>query len=59
MSRIVRQLDPGSPTTVSRHLVDRVVTEFGVAELRGRTPEERAEALIAVAHPDHRTSLAG
>ncbi len=59
VSRIVRQLDPGSPTTVSRHLVDRVVTEFGVAELRGRTPEERAEALIAVAHPDHRTSLAG
>jgi len=34
------------------------VTEFGVAELRGRSMASRAEALIAIAHPNHRDSLA-
>jgi len=57
VSRIVRELPASSPTTLPRHLVDRIVTEFGVAELRGRTPEERREALRAVAHPDHRDAL--
>lgn len=57
VSRIVGQLPAGSPTTLPRHLVDRVVTEFGVAELKGRSPEERREALRAVAHPDHRAAL--
>jgi acyl-CoA hydrolase len=57
VSRIVGELPVGSPTTLPRHLVDRVVTEFGVAELKGRTPEERREALRAVAHPDHRAAL--
>lgn len=57
VSRIVDRLPETSPTTLSRHLVDRVVTEFGVAELRGRTPDERRDALRAIAHPDHRSSL--
>jgi len=34
-----------------------VVTEYGIAELRGKTQRERAEALIAVAHPDFRAEL--
>ena len=57
VSRIVRQLAPGTPTTVPRYLVDRIVTEFGVARLRGCPLEERAAALAAIAHPDHRDAL--
>lgn len=56
-SRIVRHLGEGTPTTVARYLADRVVTEHGVARLRGRTYEERAAALVAIAHPDHQGSL--
>jgi acyl-CoA hydrolase len=37
--------------------VRTVVTEFGVAELFGKSLRERAEALIAIAHPDHRDRL--
>jgi acyl-CoA hydrolase len=58
VSRIVRQLAEGTPTTVPRHLADRVVTEFGVAELRGRPLTDRAAALAGIAHPDHRAGLA-
>lgn len=43
--------------TTSKNTVDHVVTEHGVAELRGRSIAERARALIAVAHPDHRDDL--
>ena len=43
--------------SISRNLVDTVVTEYGVAELRGRTIRERADALIAIAHPDFRAQL--
>jgi 4-hydroxybutyrate CoA-transferase len=57
ISRIVNRLPEASPTTLPRYLVDRVVTEFGVAELKGRGPEERRAALRAVAHPDHRHGL--
>ncbi|MDH5290440.1 MAG: 4-hydroxybutyrate--acetyl-CoA CoA transferase, partial [Acidimicrobiia bacterium] len=57
ISRIVDRLPVTSPTTVPRHLLDRVVTEYGVAELKGRSPEERREALRAIAHPDHRDNL--
>jgi acyl-CoA hydrolase len=57
VSRIVRELPVSSPTTLPRHLVDKVVTEFGVADLKGRSPEERREALRAIAHPDHRDAL--
>ena len=42
----------------TRAHVRTVVTEFGVAELWGKSLRERAKALIAVAHPDHRERLA-
>lgn len=57
ISRIVPQLPAGEVVTNSKNTVDKVVTEFGVAELRSRTVRERAAALIAVAHPDHRDRL--
>ena len=57
MSRIVPQLPAGEVVTNSKNTVDKVVTEFGVAELRSRTIRERARALIAIAHPDHRDRL--
>ena len=57
-SRIVGALRAGTPATIPRVAADVVVTEFGVARLRGRDSSERAEALIAVAHPDFRDRLA-
>lgn len=58
VSRIAPVLTPGAVVTTLKNTVDHVVTEHGVAELRGRTIQERAAALIAVAHPDHREELA-
>ncbi len=58
VSRIVRQLDSEAVVTTPRTLADRVVTEFGVAELAGRTLGDRAAALRAIAHPDFRDELA-
>jgi acyl-CoA hydrolase len=55
-SRIVARLHPGTVTT-PRSGVDLVVTEHGVADLRGRSLCERAESLIAVAAPQHRAAL--
>lgn len=57
ISRIVPRLADGIVTT-ARADADVVVTEHGIAELRGRTVSERAKALIAVAHPSFRRSLA-
>jgi acyl-CoA hydrolase len=57
VSRIVPQLAAGDVVTTLKNTVDKVVTEWGVAELRGRSIRERARALIAVAHPDHRDRL--
>lgn len=57
LSRIVAALDAGAVITTPRYLADRVVTEFGVAQLRGRTLAQRAEALRAIAHPDFRGLL--
>jgi acyl-CoA hydrolase len=56
-SRIVARLSPGAAVTTDKNTVDKVVTEYGVAELRGLTVGERARALIAIAHPDHRDEL--
>lgn len=56
-SRIVPQLAPGEAVTTPKNTVDKVVTEWGVAELRGRTIAERTAALISIAHPDHRDEL--
>ena len=58
VSRIARQLSPGSLVTTPRHQVDVVITEFGAAELGGCTARERAERLAAIAHPDFRAELA-
>lgn len=58
ISRIVSRLGPGQVVTTPKNTVDKVVTEWGVAELRGRSIRERARALVAIAHPDHRDRLA-
>jgi acyl-CoA hydrolase len=55
-SRIVPRLEPATVTT-PRSGVDIVVTEHGVADLRGRGLRERAESLIAIAAPEHRATL--
>jgi acyl-CoA hydrolase len=57
VSRIKAQLTPGAAVTTVKNTVDKVVTEHGVAELRGRSVAERARALIRIAHPAHRDSL--
>ncbi len=56
-SRIVAQLEAGSLVTSPRHQVDVVVSEYGAAELAGRTVGERARALAEIAHPDVRDEL--
>jgi acyl CoA:acetate/3-ketoacid CoA transferase beta subunit len=57
VSRIVDALPTGSIVTTPRHQLDVVITEWGVAELRGRTVRERARAIAAIAHPEHRPAL--
>ncbi len=57
VSRIVPLLESGSGVVTPRADAHYVVTEFGVASLHGKTLRQRAEALIAVAHPDFREKL--
>jgi 4-hydroxybutyrate CoA-transferase len=57
VSRIVPTLPEGTLVTVPRTFVDNVVTEHGIATLRGKTVRERVSELIAVAHPDFRGEL--
>jgi acyl-CoA hydrolase len=57
VSRITPQLAPGAGVVTTRAHVRTVVTEWGVAELFGRSLDERAAALIGIAHPDHRDRL--
>ncbi len=57
VSRITAQLKPGAGVVTSRGDVHYVVTEWGIAYLHGRTIQERALALISVAHPDFRPGL--
>lgn len=57
ISRIVPLLDEGSAVTTSRNDVQYIVTEYGVAELRGKTLKQRAKSLIQIAHPDFRPQL--
>jgi acyl-CoA hydrolase len=56
-SRIVATLQDGAGVVTTRAHAPTIVTEWGVAELFGRSLHERAEALIAVAHPHHRDRL--
>ncbi len=57
-SKIVARLAPGTPVSLPRHAVDAVVTEHGVAWLRGASLQERADAMVAVAAPGWRDRLA-
>ncbi|MBK8121441.1 MAG: acetyl-CoA hydrolase/transferase family protein [Sulfuritalea sp.] len=57
ISRIVPTLSTGTHVTTSKNDVNYVVTEFGVAQLRGNSAKQRAAALIAIAHPDFRPEL--
>ncbi|MCU4183641.1 propionyl-CoA--succinate CoA transferase [Acidiferrimicrobium sp. IK] len=57
VSRIKVELGRGTPVTALKNTVDHVVTEYGVAHLRGRSISARARALISIAHPDHREEL--
>ncbi len=57
ISTITPTLAPGSVVTLNRTNVDHVVTEYGIAYLRGRSIRQRIENLIAVAHPDFRGQL--
>ncbi len=56
-SRIVPLLPEGAVVSTPRHHAGTVITEFGVAELAGRTVRERAHALVGIAHPDFRDRL--
>jgi acyl-CoA hydrolase len=57
VSTIVPLLPLGSPVTVPRQELDYVVTEWGVAHVRGKTVRERTLELISIAHPDFRDML--
>jgi acyl-CoA hydrolase len=57
ISRIVPWFDAGAVITTPRHQIDVIVTEYGAAELQGKTIHQRGEALAAVAHPDFRDRL--
>lgn len=57
LPKIKPMLTPGAAVTIPRNYVDYIVTEYGVARMRGRSVKERAEQLIAIAHPDDRAEL--
>lgn len=57
ISKIVPFLDQGSAVTTTRNEVNYVITEYGIARLKGKSLRQRAEALIRIAHPDFRDEL--
>jgi acyl-CoA hydrolase len=57
ISKIVPVMPPGAAVTTSKNDVDMIVTEFGMAELKGKTIRERTQALIGIAHPKFREEL--
>ena len=57
ISTIVPVLSPGSIVTLSRNNVDYIITEYGIAPMKGRSIRERVQNLIRVAHPDFRDEL--
>lgn len=56
-SKIKPILTPGAVVTIPRPYVDIVVTEYGIAYMRGQTVQNRVKSLIAIAHPDYREEL--
>lgn len=57
VSKLVPRLTQGAVVSLSRNDVDYVVTEFGIAKLRGTSVRERVKQLIGIAHPDFREAL--
>jgi hypothetical protein len=57
VTRILPMLPAGSVVSTPRHQVDVIITEYGIAELAGRTIRERALALASIGHPDVRDEL--
>lgn len=57
LSRIVPHLDEGATVTTTRTDIHYVVTEYGIADMRGKSVHQRADALINIAHPDFRSDL--
>lgn len=57
VSRIVSHIQPPNPTTLPAYLADAIVTEHGIAEVRGLSASARAEAIINLAAPAHRDAL--
>ncbi|MDE2429066.1 MAG: acetyl-CoA hydrolase/transferase family protein [Burkholderiales bacterium] len=57
ITRIVPTLSPGTHVTTGKNDINYVVTEFGVAQLRGKSARQRAQEMIAIAHPDFRAEL--
>lgn len=57
ISRISPSLSPGTHVTTSKNDINYVVTEFGVAQLRGKTAKQRTQEMISIAHPKFREEL--
>ena len=57
ISRLVLSLSPGTHVTTGKNDINYVVTEFGVAQLRGKSAQQRALELIGIAHPKFRDEL--
>ena len=57
VSKIVPYLEEGEAVTTSRNDVDYIVTEYGIARMKGHSLKERAANLIRIAHPDFRDAL--
>jgi len=57
LSRIVPSLKPGAGVVTTRAHVHYIITEYGIANLYGKTINERVKALVNIAHPDHREAI--
>jgi acyl-CoA hydrolase len=57
VSKIKPVLTEGAGVVTTRHMIQNIVTEYGVAQLRGKSLVERARALISIAHPSVREEL--
>ena len=57
ISKIVPFIDEGAAVTATRHDADYIITEYGIAHIKGKTLKERARALVEIAHPKFREGL--